>query len=328
MMVPDLFKKRLLLISGKGGVGKSTICASVALAAARLGKKVLLVEIDEKERIPRLFGHSDVGYTGASVYSNLYIRNLRPDLVMNEFVESQVKPKAVARQILGSHIYQYFVAAAPGIKEFVTLGKVMLLEEESDRKGRRTYDLIVVDAPATGHGVAFLRVPFAAAATVKMGWVRKQAERIIDLLTDPERTSLNIVTLPEEMPVNETVEMCEQVERLLGIPIGYIIINSIFPDVLTKKNAAIFDAIKKRAAGNGFKKLSPDERAFAEKMIDCYEAAKRRRQLNDLYISKLKRLLDYDFIPVPFIFARKFDFAFVQAVSDHLLQSLANGEQS
>jgi len=263
-MIPKIFEKRLLLISGKGGVGKSTICASFALAASRLGKKALVVEMDEKERVARLFGYSDVGYDGTTVYPNVSIRNLRPDLVMDEFVQVQVKPRAVAKQILGSQIYKYFAAAAPGLKEFVTLGKVMLLEEETDRRGKPAYDLIVVDAPATGHGVAFLRVPFAAADTIKAGWVRKQADRIIDLITDPERTALNIVTLPEEMPVNETVEMCQSVDRLLNIPIGYIIINSVFPEVLKKKNVGLLDTMKKRVAGNGAKKLSAKELALAQ----------------------------------------------------------------
>lgn len=318
----NVFDKRLLLISGKGGVGKSTICASMALAASRLGKRVLIVEMDEKERIARLFGYSDVGYKGTTVHPNITIRNLRPALAMDDFVEVQVKPKAVAKQILNSHIYQYFAAAAPGLKEFVTLGKVMLLEEEKGRGGRPVYDLIVVDAPATGHGVAFLRVPFAAVETVKMGWVRKQADRIIDLITDPERTLLNIVTLPEEMPVNETVEMCQKVEQLLGIPIGYIIVNSVFPQVLKKKNAGVFDAMKQRAAKNGLKKLSREERELAEKMFACYEAAKRRRQLNDFYITKLKRMLKYDFMCVPFVFAKSFDLALVEEVSGHLLREL------
>lgn len=317
------FEKRLLLISGKGGVGKSTICAAFALTAARLGKKVLVVEIDEKERIARLFGRLGVGYEGAEIHPNIFLRNLLPNRVLDEFVEVQVKPKMVAKQILSSQIYQYFAAAAPGLKEFVTLGKVMLLEQETDRRGKPVYDLIILDAPATGHGVQFLRVPFAAADTVKVGWVRKQAERIMDLITDPDRTSLNIVTLPEEMPVNETVDLCQNVDRMLGIPIGYIIINSIFPQVLKKKNLKTFDTMRQRLENNSAKKLSRQERELADLLFSCYEAANRRRQLNDFYIARLKRMLKYQYIRIPFVFASNFDFAFVEKVSGHLLRALS-----
>jgi len=321
-MNTKIFEKRLLLISGKGGVGKSTVCASFALTASRMGKKVLVVEMDEKERISRLFGHANVGYEGAAVYPNIHVKNLLPDLALNEFVEVQVKPKAVARQIINSQIYKYFAAAAPGLKEFVTLGKVMLLEDETGRGGRPIYDLIVVDAPATGHGVQFLRVPFAAAELVKMGWVRKQAERIIDLLTDPERTLLNIVTLPEEMPVNETVELCQSVDRLLGIPIGYIIINSVFPQVLKKKNLKVFEAMKQRAGANSRRKLSREEQEAAGMMFTCYEAANRRRQLNEFYITRLKRQLKYDCLRIPFVFTKAFDFNLIDEVSSHLVRAL------
>ena len=141
MATLEIFEKRLLIISGKGGVGKSTLCAAFALAAARLGKRVLVVEMDEKERIPRLFGTPEVGYEGAYVHPNIYARNLLPTYAMDEFVQMRVSMKTLARQILQSPIYKYFVAAAPGLKEFVTLGKIMLLEEEKNSDGEPKYDL-------------------------------------------------------------------------------------------------------------------------------------------------------------------------------------------
>jgi anion-transporting ArsA/GET3 family ATPase len=322
----DIFKRRLLIISGKGGVGKSTVCAALALAASRVGKQVLVVEMDERERISRLFGVPEVGYEGAPVYSNIHLRNLQPMRVMDEFVEKQVGMKRIARQMLGSPIYRYFVAAAPGLKEFVTLGKIMLLEEEKERNGRARHDLIIVDAPATGHGVAFLRIPFAATDTVKVGWIKKQADRIIELITDPARTLLNIVTLPEEMPVNETVEMCQSVRQLLKIPIGYIIINSVFPRVLGKRETALFNTMKQRAEASGLMKLTSAERKIADVTFDCFEA-QRRRELTEFYISKLKRMLDYEFIQIPFIFSKSFDINLIEQVSTHMVDALGKGQR-
>jgi len=146
-----MFDRRLLIISGKGGVGKSTLCSAFALSASRMGKRVLVIEMDEKERISRLFGTPEVGYEGAFVHPNIFVRNLLPMRVMDEFLETRVTVKTIARQILGSSIYKYFVAAAPGLKEFVTLGKIMLLEDEKEGRGKPKYDFIVIDAPATGH---------------------------------------------------------------------------------------------------------------------------------------------------------------------------------
>ncbi|UCD56516.1 MAG: AAA family ATPase [Candidatus Hydrogenedentota bacterium] len=318
----EIFEKRLLIISGKGGVGKSTICAALALAASRLGKHALVVEMDEKERISRLFGSPEVGYEGAFVYPNIYVRNLQPMRAMDDFVEVQVKARKLAQRILGSPIYRYFVAAAPGLKEFVTLGKIMLLENEKERNGKAKYDIIIVDAPASGHGVAFLRVPFAAADTVKVGWVRKQADRIIELITDPAKTMLNIVTLPEEMPVNETVETCLSVRQLLEIPIGYIIINSVFPQVLKRRDMPLVNTMKRRTENNGLRRLTRAERRIVHVMFECFETAMRRRELNEFYIRKLKRMLDYNFIQVPFIFTKSFDINLIEQVSDHMTEVL------
>jgi anion-transporting ArsA/GET3 family ATPase len=320
-----IFDKRLLIVSGKGGVGKSTICSALALAASREGKRVLLVEMDEKERISRLFGTSPVGYEGAQVQPNIFLRNLAPMFAMDDFVRTRVTVKRLAKQILESQIYRYFVAAAPGLKEFVTLGKIMMLEDEKTRSGKPVYDLIIVDAPATGHGVAFLRVPFAAADVLKVGWVGRQSDLIIKLLTDPKKTMLAIVTLPEEMPVNETMEMCESVEELLGIPIGYIIINSVFPDVLRKRDAALFETMKRKVDGNGLKKLAPAERKYAEALFEMFESAMRRRELNEFYISKLNKKLDYDFIQVPFVFAKSFDVGLIERVSAHMMEAIGKG---
>ncbi len=327
MPATELFDKRLLIISGKGGVGKSTLCSAFALSASRMGKNVLVVEMDEKERISRLFGTPEVGYEGAFVHPNIFVRNLLPMLAMDEFVERRVTVKTVARQILGSQIYKYFVAAASGLKEFVTLGKIILLEDESNGQGNPKYDFIVVDAPATGHGVAFLRVPFAAVDVLRAGWVRKQADRIIKLLTDPAKTMLNIVTLPEEMPVNETIEMCESVEDLLRIQIGYIIINSVYPQVLKGRDTALYDTMKKRAEADGLKKLTVAERKYVRAMLEGFETAVSRRELNEFYISKLRRKLEYDFMQIPFFFAKKFDLDLIEQVSDYMLESVKKGRK-
>jgi anion-transporting ArsA/GET3 family ATPase len=162
---------------------------------------------------------------------------------------------------------------------------------------------------------------------LRAGWVRKQADRIIQLLTDPAKTILNIVTLPEEMPVNETIEMCQSVEDLLRIQIGYIIINSVYPQVLKNRDTALYDTMKKRAETDGLKKLTAAERKYARAMIEGFETAVSRRELNEFYISKLRRKLEYDFMQIPFFFAKKFDLDLIEQVSDYMLESVKKGRK-
>jgi hypothetical protein len=127
------------------------------------------------------------------------------------------------------------------------------------------------------------------------------------------------------MPVNETIEMCESIRELLNIPVGYIIINSIFPQVLKKRDTALFSTMKKRAQGNGLKKLTKAERKYLQATIECFESAVRRRELNEFYISKLKRKLKHDFMLVPFMFTKSFDIDLIEKVSNHMMESIEKG---
>lgn len=317
MSLSALEGTRLLIVSGKGGVGKSTVCAAMALIMARRGKQVLTVEIDSKERISQLFGAPEVGHDGRQIYDNIYAMNMRPARVMDEFVASQAPLKTLANQIVESSIYQYFVAAAPGIKELVTIGKIMVLEEE--RASRRSrdprWDFIIVDAPATGHGIALLRVPYMVLDTLRVGPVAKQARKIIDLLTDEERTRFMLVTLAEDMPTNEAIEMYHTIHDELGIPMENLVINGVYPKVLGAKEQEVLHALEARlAAANG----DPTELALMQAMIDCAETAIARRELNEKYMRKLKHDIPHPAVEVPFVFAGSLDFDLVETVATAL----------
>ncbi len=175
MLLDSLLARRLVVLTGKGGVGKSVVGAALALAARGRGKRVLLVEIAAPLEAARRLGGPASRGRETEVLPGLFTLNLDPQAVMDEYVRHMVKLELVARRVLASPIYHRFFAAAPGLKELMVLGKIMVLEEARKRLSREPlWDLVVVDAPATGHGLAYLKVPLAASLAVPVGPDRPQ----------------------------------------------------------------------------------------------------------------------------------------------------------
>jgi anion-transporting ArsA/GET3 family ATPase len=221
-----LAHKRLLFFAGKGGVGKTTIAATVALTLARHGKKTLLIELDDNSRAARLLGVSstDQQATGPQpVSSSLFVLSTSGQIALAEYLQLIIPFKPLLRTIVESRAYQYFVAAAPGLKELLTMGKVWY-EERKREAEHPLWDIIVVDLPATGHSLQYLRMPHAAHETFG-GIISREAERIAALLDDPEKTAVNLVTTPDELPVSETQEAYQQLTEDLRLPVGALFIN-------------------------------------------------------------------------------------------------------
>src|SRR5262245_48332920 len=194
MALHSLLDRRLVVLSGKGGVGKSVVGLALALAARNEGKRVLLVEVAAPLEAARYLGRPPSGPREREVLPGLHTVNLDPARVMDEYVRQTVKIDLLSRRILESPIYSRFFAAAPGLKDLMLLGKILVLEEAREGLARRPrYDLIVVDAPATGHGLSLLKVPLAASEAVPIGPVGHNARRILRLLRDRDRTALAIV---------------------------------------------------------------------------------------------------------------------------------------
>jgi hypothetical protein len=282
MVFEELLARRLVLLSGKGGVGKSLLGASLALAAARRGKRVLLVEVDAPEAASalRYFGEAPRGRGPLPLRPGLDGVNLDPASVMEEYVRRVVRLDFFVRRILGSLIYQRFFAAAPGLKELMVLGKVMVLVEERERHQRQPrYDLVVVDAPATGHGLSYLEVPGAASRAVPVGPVGVNARRIEALLRDGRRTALAVVAVPEEMAVVEAIEFCRGAKERLGLVPSAVFLNARPEALLTPAQHA---AMRRLGGGRG---LAPG-------LADALAAARRhwhRVRLAQAHERRLRR---------------------------------------
>lgn len=290
-LLSRLLGRRMTVVSGKGGVGKSTVVAAMACSLAAAGKRVLVVEVGTPHRLPGLLGAASVPPRGRGrIAPGIWCLLLDPVSAMNDFMLSQVKVKAVARRIVESHIYRRFIEAAPGLKELIMLGKVMMVYEgRHDVCGETDFDHILLDAPATGHGFQLLRVPQLVVDTFGAGPITREARHVQSMLLG-KGTALDIVTLAEDMPVNEALELEKTARDILGMNVGQIIANAVFPAP---------DAELCRW-------LDADSPAMPPGMLSDMENAARwaraRRALNEDYLARLHGAASAAVEELPFVF--------------------------
>lgn len=220
---------RVLIVAGKGGVGKSTASATLALAAARTGLSVLLVEVAGRSAAAPMFGTDAQGYEPTTIHDDaaggsVATRSITPDLALVEWLATHGF-KAIAKRMARSGLLEIVATATPGIKDLLVLGRIKALEHE------RVADLIIVDAPAAGHAVQFLRSPAAVRDTARTGVLNRQAVEVLEMLGDPGRCRAMLVSIPEETPVNELIETAFAIEDDTGLALGPVVVNGILPPV-------------------------------------------------------------------------------------------------
>jgi len=314
MLLDTLFSRRVVFLTGKGGVGKSVVGSAIALAARERGKRVLLVEVAAPLEAARLLGGPPSGGGEAEVRPGLFTVNLDPAAVMDEYVRHIVKLEMFTRRILDSPIYRRFFAAAPGLKELMVLGKIMMLEEARARFSQKpTWDLLVVDAPATGHGLAFLKVPLAASAAVPVGPVGHNARRVLALLRDPRRTALVLVAVPEEMAVVEAVQFHDLAAGELRMRPAAIVLNACHERRFTDEDEAEVLRLTTEGADGEIERGVPLPAALraARRQI-------RRRKLTRFYRDRLRRTLDAPLVSLPFLFREALGPADVRLLAEKL----------
>jgi hypothetical protein len=240
--LPTLLDRRLLIVTGKGGVGKSTVSASLAVLAARAGKRVLVCEVNAQERVAPLLGAPPSGPAIREVRPGLFTIDVTPHEAMREYGIMILRFKTIYDAVFENRLVRYFLRVVPGLAELVMLGKI-LWEAKAEERGRPRWDLVILDAPATGHAVQLLRVPATLLDTVPAGPLRTDAAWMEALLVDPARTALAIVTLPEEMPVNEAIDLDAQVRGVLGIERGALFVNAMPEARFTHDEGVRLDAL-------------------------------------------------------------------------------------
>ncbi len=231
----DLFQRRFIIVCGKGGVGKSTVCMALGLAAARAGRRTCIVQLNTRDAIGRFFGRPPIEYEPRRLDNDLPLFgcNLRPRQALREYSLMKLRFAALHRLVFENEVMRRLLGMVPGMTETLLLGKAWFMEEMArEQDGRPTWDTLVIDAPSTGHGVALFRLPEVIMQAVPVGPMAEDARRMHALLADPERTSFNIATLPLELPVNEALDLQRQADQIIGLPTGYIFANMVLPQLL------------------------------------------------------------------------------------------------
>ncbi len=321
MILDRLLQRRLVILSGKGGVGKSTVGAALALLAAERGKRTLLLEIDAPLQAARYLDASRSGAQPRELRPNLFSANLDPRGVMDEYVQKTVRVDRLARRIIESPIYDRFFATAPALKELMVLGKVMVFEEEREAWSRTPkWDFIVVDAPATGHGLSFLKVPLAASQAVPIGPVGTNARRILALLRDALRTALVVVAIPEEMAVVEAAWFHQMAVEQVGMECAAVVLNAAHERRFSDSEEAQVLRLTSEQAGG---RLARDVDLGAA--LVAARRHIRRRKLTRFYETRLRRALRAPLVSLPFLFADRLGQGEIRSLADRLVEACCAG---
>lgn len=238
-----LASKRLLIVTGKGGVGKTTVCAAMATAFAQKGKRVLVCMCNAKERLSTMLGSEPIGPDVVPVAPNVWAVNIEPERALAEYGMLTLHSKTLFKLLFDNKYVRTFFRAVPGMQEWTMLGKAWWHTTETRDDGRPTYDVVLLDAPATGHGLDMLRVPKVILDVVPPGLLRRDAERAWELFRDTERCAVVLVTLPEEMPTSETIELARALDGELELSVGKIIVNGVLPPLFSKDERTSLEGV-------------------------------------------------------------------------------------
>ncbi len=271
----SLFDHELLVVTGKGGVGKTTIAAALGVAAARRGLRTIVVEVAARDDVTRALGVEDSRRDReVELAFGVHHTSIDPDDALREYLTDQF-PAPLAELLSASRTFGYLAAATPGLREMLTIGKVWELAQQTRRRDRdKPYDLVILDAPATGHGLAILTAPRTFALAARLGRIERHAAIIGELVSDPRRTAVVAVARPEELPVNETLALERRLEDEVGLQLALAVANRVTPNRFS----------------------APDARALQELAPSVVALAARRRharaRAQRAQVARLRRGLD------------------------------------
>ena len=301
----DLCARRLLVVLGKGGVGRTTVAATIAVLFARRGLRTLVFQPNAKDRLSTLFGVAPVGPEVVCVRDHLFAVNTNPQAALHEYGVMVLRYEAIYRLVLENRIAKSLVRAIPGLDVYSMLGKAWW--HTTEREGNRPrWDRIIIDAPATGHAVHMLQIPRAILAAVPEGPLTRDALQVAELLEDPARTAAVLVTLAEEMPTAETVELAGRLGSELGMHLHCLVVNQLYPDLLGagSPGARVLDALD----GAG------------ERVLGAVAArghlVQTRRALNERYLARLEREVPVPQVRLPMVFKPTLGPAEIDALAD------------
>jgi anion-transporting ArsA/GET3 family ATPase len=303
-----VFDKRLILVCGKGGVGRSTVAASIAAACARRGRKTLLFEASASDRFGAYFGKPPVGTEVTQLAPNLWATNTNPQAALHEYGLMVLKFETVYEMVFENRLTKAFLRAIPGLDDYSVIGKAWYHTTE-EKRGQPVWDTVVFDMPASGHSLSMLRIPWVIVDTVPEGPLTRDARLLQDLLRDPARTALVLVSLAEEMPANEARELQDKISTGMGIEPQYVVANQVFPDRFPAgaPQSQVLDAL-----------LAAGAPAPLTSLAHHADLARSRRQLNERYLEQLRTTVRAPLTQLPLLFVPRLGPEHVQQMSQTL----------
>jgi len=308
-----ILDRRLLFVSGKGGVGKSTVAAALALFAAEQGKRVLVCEVDAKGNLADFYETGPLRFAERELQPGLWAMAMDTEASLKQYLSLQMKLPLVARIGPIARMFEFIAVAGPGVKEIVTIGKFCWEVRE------RHYDLVVVDASPTGHIVGQLASPQAINELVQVGLVRNQTQWMLDILGDRAKTGLVIVATPEEMPVAETIELSHRVRDETNVDLAAVVVNRVLPELFGRGEEEVFDRL-----ADGREALSKALDGDADALIDAAELAVRLRRTRAGHLEHLREGIDpaIPLLYVPYVFLKDHGLRATRMVAEALGQEL------
>ena len=302
----NLLDRQLVYVTGKGGVGRSTVAAALGLAAVERGRRTIVCEVAEQDRLSRAFGKRDrIGDEETELAEGLWGISIDPWAALRSWLDSQLGSRMLARVLFENNAFRYFAAAAPGAREIATIVKVWELARDG-------YDTVIVDAPASGHGLGLLRTPRTFSNLARVGPIRRQSDRVQELLEDRKRTAYVAVALAEEMPVNETLELGRTLPDVVGQPLTAVVVNGVYPRRFSKPEGEILAAAGAAREGGAIRAALGAART---------EARWARGQQSQL--SRLRRRADAPVVTLPFLFAPELGLDELERLAAELERKLA-----
>jgi anion-transporting ArsA/GET3 family ATPase len=236
-LLEPLKRRQLIVVTGKGGVGKTTVSALLGRALSQAGRRTLVVEVDPRENLHQMFGLPPSGGKIETAGSRLWVQNLKPRQVLDEIVRERLKLELITRRVLDSSIYQHFSAGAPGLKEVAILGHAWRLLNGLGGRDAPELDTVILDAPATGHGVSLLAAPILVSDVIRRGPFAEMAGDLASFVSDPERCGIVAVTQAEEMPVQEVLELRQALREKVKRDPELLIVNGLYPPAPAAKGS-------------------------------------------------------------------------------------------
>ncbi|MEW6775486.1 MAG: ArsA-related P-loop ATPase, partial [Bdellovibrionota bacterium] len=274
---------------------------------------------DSKARITEIFGTPRVGFEPREVYPNIFAVNLDADSCMKDYVVRKVRIEMIYNAAFRFPFVRNTMNFFPGIKEFMIMYQIMCLEGARDRSGKPRWDLVIFDGPTTGHSLFYLQCAKVLVDILQAGPFYRDALKVHETIIDPQKTCFNVVTLAEEMPVNETIELIRNAKQVLDVPLGYVFINAVQEHVFQESNGIPaarpgVDKIRADAAGAAKMAGGLGGTEAVQALLECAAFQTERADLNRQYIDKLLSE-PMRFVEIPFIYSKNFDLNTIDGIA-------------